>query len=379
MPHTNVLIPILKGQMDNVDIDITPEMAAELDENGNTPLHIIIENIEEQSALDGIDELLLKGCPVDRGNSRGTTPLQIAAMYGYTNIVSKLLEHGANPLTEDLMGITPLHCARTANIATRMIESFAEENRASVVNVCTGSNRTPLMVAAYFGRFEVVSVLLQNGAEPSWVDDEGHTALYSALSKWNSSETIQNNPILPTIINEYQVDCSTARSRGDYKKIADALIQAMQKTKSSEEICTLLREACTNINKIDFPVEHYLALKIDELNQASMSRERARQQEHRPGMRSVRIALTLVFMLLTLLSVGRWQWPRTQLATIRSRGQESASNAPRPYPPSTPGLHFDAHPNPRPQPPARHRDEQGSIVPEERRRPAFSPCGQPRR
>lgn len=65
-------------------------------------------------AQRGATAVLLEGGANPNGtDTRGTTPLMMAAGYGYTDIVKILLAHGANPRLATSDGITALDLARS--------------------------------------------------------------------------------------------------------------------------------------------------------------------------------------------------------------------------------------------------------------------------
>ncbi|MCA8924395.1 MAG: ankyrin repeat domain-containing protein, partial [Planctomycetes bacterium] len=100
--------------------------------------------------------LLEAGAQVDAVTSSavapwGRTPLMVAAAAGYGEVVGLLLEHGANPQTQD--------------------RDYEE------------GERTALMLAAAGGNVTTVRILLKGGADPNVKDQEGLTALmHAALS-----------------------------------------------------------------------------------------------------------------------------------------------------------------------------------------------------
>ncbi|KAK7946767.1 uncharacterized protein PG986_011088 [Apiospora aurea] len=63
----------------------------------------IVQYLQHLSEIEGVE--------LDQPDSNGRTPLSYAAENGYVDIVSHLLEQGANPETDDDGGLTPLHYA----------------------------------------------------------------------------------------------------------------------------------------------------------------------------------------------------------------------------------------------------------------------------
>ncbi|XP_030838138.1 ankyrin repeat domain-containing protein 39-like [Strongylocentrotus purpuratus] len=98
--------------------------------------------------LAGVQKLLSSGCDVNTVDKSGYTALHYACRNGHRDIVSTLLQHGANP------------------------------------NVLTRSGRaSPLHRAAYGGHLEIVSQLLLAKADAGLVDSDAKTALHKAAER----------------------------------------------------------------------------------------------------------------------------------------------------------------------------------------------------
>lgn len=114
--------------------------------------------------------------------SDGFQPLGLAAFFGHAEIADLLLERGAEPSTpsRNEMRVTALHSAVAAGhgrIARALIKASAE------VNVKQRHGWTPLHGAAERADRQLVTLLLDAGADPSAKNDAGMDAAGYARSK----------------------------------------------------------------------------------------------------------------------------------------------------------------------------------------------------
>ena len=178
------------------------------DRSGRTPLFYASEGTDNQhpsidSSLSNVARLLLEhGADINAQDSNHLTPLHEAARNGRAGVVHVLLEHviaglGAGdddrkdtfPVVSEYVnarvndGQTPLHYASSAeynedpnialslsNIARLLLKHGAD------VYARAKNFSTPLHLAAYNGRVEVVHVLLEHVSNLGAVDDDGKTA-----------------------------------------------------------------------------------------------------------------------------------------------------------------------------------------------------------
>ena len=145
------------------------------DVNGNTALHLLIE----RNLVNDIREVV-ETCPesLDLKDSRGNTPLLLAAFNGQCEIMSILLENGADIDATNSKGYTALAVAarkRNARAVSTLLEFAANPD------VPDNEGRTPLFVACQDKQLDIVRLLVENGATIDYADKSAHTPLYYAV------------------------------------------------------------------------------------------------------------------------------------------------------------------------------------------------------
>ena len=115
-------------------------------------------------------------------NARGggnVTPMHVAARAGHADILSILLEHGADADGQGVIGQRPLHRAlmgERLEAGQRLLDHGADINARRNVG-----GWTPLYQAAYFGKVEFTRMLLEHGARVDARTDSGETPLHGAV------------------------------------------------------------------------------------------------------------------------------------------------------------------------------------------------------
>lgn len=152
---------------------------AALDPYGNTPL---MKASSYGGNIASVRLLLGAGADPNRFDQSGDTALHYAARYDRVDAVGALLAAGANPnAMSSILYETPLHEAaggHDPSIVQMLIDAGA------AVGPRTKEGRSPLFLAALFGRSSNVRVLLAH-ANPDEPDNSGQTPILAAISTLN--------------------------------------------------------------------------------------------------------------------------------------------------------------------------------------------------
>jgi hypothetical protein len=114
-------------------------------------------------------------------NARGgyeNTPLHVAARAGHADILSLLLDHGADMGGQGVYGQSPLH--RTSRGEKLEVLNYLLDRDADI-NAQDNDGWTPLHLAAFGGAVECARMLLERGPRINARDDEGWTPLHQAV------------------------------------------------------------------------------------------------------------------------------------------------------------------------------------------------------
>ena len=228
------------------------------DNQGKTPLDIAFENISDGDFVEIAAELIMGGAEdvesdfsyfqdaiaARNVNSRfddGQTPLHIAAIMGHSAIARYLLQHDAETSVQDSLGSTPLHEAVRyghVDIANSLLAEGAN------VNARDNLGKTPIMLIMPINTLlNTYSLLISYRADLTQKDMYGDTVLHAFAMMNLDAEKISISDIISLLINN-GADIDARNKEG-----VTPLEIAVQK--ENIEIVKLLTEKGANIHTQD--------------------------------------------------------------------------------------------------------------------------------
>ena len=168
--------------------------------SGDTALHFSAAAHQRRLA----ESLVIKGAGVRARNRRGAEPLHYAADGGpaangwdsvaQSDVITYLIEAGADPNALDKSGVAPLHRA-VRNRCSMAVSALIDNGADPLLMNKSGSTPMHLAVqntgksnsgadAAKDEQARIIALLLQHGASPGDVDAKGKTVADAASSDW---------------------------------------------------------------------------------------------------------------------------------------------------------------------------------------------------
>ena len=193
-------------------LDQGADASAETDQ-GLTLLHLVsFGQYESHEDGERVAELLLeRGAEVDSRDEDHWTPLHIASQHGKLEMARLLLDHGADVDAEADNGEKPLHRASYSSQegAVRVAQLLIEHG--TDVNTRRNDHQTPLHAASYFGNFEIVSLLLNHGAdsEANAEGDMGERPLHKV--SYGECKSQEDGVRVAQLLLEHGADVNTRR------------------------------------------------------------------------------------------------------------------------------------------------------------------------
>ncbi|MFH1197299.1 MAG: ankyrin repeat domain-containing protein, partial [bacterium] len=225
----NIFTATVEGNLEKVKtlIDADTKLLQDIDELGNTPLHIAVANQKDNIAKYLIDA----GSDVNAKSNSGETPLHIAAKMRNSDLAALLILKGAFVDVTDASGYTPLSNAiqhhSTMDIESGKLETIKIllENGADI-NKRGMWNWTPLQIAAEFAPEEIVNHLLDKGADiPIEPGQDSYQVLFASCKRGLTNlfnKLIEKGFDLQ--VNRYTNGLIHSASAGGSEKIVETLL-----------------------------------------------------------------------------------------------------------------------------------------------------------
>ena len=202
--NNNIILAIKKGDVVTVKRLLDDGHDVDVGTFGSTPLIISCQYGHKDITQLILDQMSMNEKIINHCNEKRVTALLYASMNGDITIVEKLVSLGAekfpepsmpihNPITDDSRALTPLSAA-IINGHTPVVKFFLEKmdsidqvfnfsiGKSIIIDkntlVSSPSNVTPLLLAASYGKLDIIKELLIRNADWKLIDDENSTILH---------------------------------------------------------------------------------------------------------------------------------------------------------------------------------------------------------
>jgi len=261
----NMIYAVKEGQTNTVKRLLEKGVNVDLkDKDGDT---LLISAIR-RGHLDVAKVLIDSGADLEYHEKRNSwTPLIIAASWGYIDIVNKLIEHKADLNSQGQNGDTAMYvaCETKYDVIKLLLENGADPN------ISTKLGSTALMTAAFYNKPKTVKLLLDYGANPDSREYRGQTALMRATE-------LYGNPDILRLLLEYGADPDIKDNEGK-----TALDYAKKNKKSG---CVKLLQTYNGVEKTKSDLTGRL-IKIVESNPYDFDISKVSKQLNNPDAKEI--------------------------------------------------------------------------------------------
>uniref|UniRef100_A0A3Q3JU37 Uncharacterized protein n=1 Tax=Monopterus albus TaxID=43700 RepID=A0A3Q3JU37_MONAL len=213
-------------------------------ESHQTALHLSVR----YAALSAVHILASYGADLNAVDSSGMTPLHMAAGILHKGIITSLIRQGADiNMGVKHSGNTPLHLASTAmamkttkTLDTSCISELLEHG--ADPNTENKAGMTPLQEVCIMGNEEMVDLLLRYGADISKLSQAGESCLFLFL---NHTPNVRNSSLLgkllsltsPLTIYNHKGHLPSTLTLACFFKQRDQLLKLIQQPRRLQDIC----------------------------------------------------------------------------------------------------------------------------------------------
>ncbi|XP_065888702.1 inversin-like [Dysidea avara] len=195
-------------------LEMAPSVINLQDSEGRTALHLAVA-AGNHTLVDALTSRPEAHCEVSAVDMQFRTALHWAAVLGLSEIVTLLLDRGADYSCADAVGATPLHYAAQKSETVDCVQALLTDeqlkdvpdrdgrtavmwaaqngnyvviqllldNQVSDVHACEKNGTTALHIAALYGYANCVRLLLQHGAQVNTIDAEQQSPLFRACER----------------------------------------------------------------------------------------------------------------------------------------------------------------------------------------------------
>ena len=184
----------------------------------------------EGGHVDTLRALVRFGASVEHAAADGATPLAIAAHRGHYEVVSALLEAGADQAVRTPWGTALFVSAQEGHL--EVVRALVETGGASVDQV-QENGTTPLFVSAQQGHLEVVRALVEAGADLS-ICMVGNSWSPLFVAAWSGHVAVVVELL------QHGADCSTATAQEHLEIPAGSTALSVAQLKGHQGVVDLL-------------------------------------------------------------------------------------------------------------------------------------------